>query len=65
MLSLAIPTALFNLLRKFTEIINVIYVGSLHDNSKLAGVGMGNMIQNLCAMSIILGCNSALDTLIS
>ena len=31
----------------------------------LAGVGMGNMTQALCALSFILGFNSALDTLIS
>ena len=31
----------------------------------LAGVGMGNMTQNLCGLSIILGFNSSIDTLVS
>ena len=30
-----------------------------------AGVGMGNMTQNLCALSWVFGFNSAMDTLIS
>ena len=30
-----------------------------------AGVGMGNMTQNLCALSWVLGFNSAMDTLVS
>ena len=31
----------------------------------IAGVGMGNMTQNLCALSWVLGFNSAMDTLVS
>ena len=64
-MSLAIPSCLFSLLRCLTDIINLIFVGQLEDNAKLAGVGMGNMIQNMVAMSLILGFNSALDTLVS
>jgi Na+-driven multidrug efflux pump len=48
-----------------TEIINLIFVGYMNDPAMTAGVGMGNMTQNLCALSWLLGFNSALDTLIS
>jgi Na+-driven multidrug efflux pump len=48
-----------------TEIINLIFVGYLNNPAMTSGVGMGNMTQNLCALSFILGFNSALDTLIS
>ena len=31
----------------------------------LAGVGLGNMTQNLCALSIIYGLNMSVETLVS
>jgi len=37
----------------------------LNNKEMLAGVGLGNMTQNLLGLSLILGFNSALDTLIS
>ena len=64
-LALAIPSSLQNIASMLTEIINLIFVGYLNNPQITAGVGMGNMTQNLCALSFILGFNSALDTLIS
>ena len=64
-LSLTIPSALQCIINMLTEIINLYFAGTLKDKELLAGVGMGNMTQNLVALSIIFGFNSALDTLIS
>ena len=46
-------------------IMNLSFIGHLNDPAKLSGVGLGNMTNNLCALSIIMGFNSALDTLVS
>jgi Na+-driven multidrug efflux pump len=64
-LSLVIPTSLCQMVNILVEVMNLIFVGHLNDASMLAGVGMGNMTQNLCALSIILGFNSTIDTLVS
>ena len=64
-LALAVPSALTSIASMLTEIINLIFVGYLNNPAMMAGVGMGNMTQNLCALSFVLGFNSALDTLIS
>ena len=54
-----------NAFRKTIEIVSTIYVGYLNDPAKLAGVGMGIMIINLVGMSIFMGFNHAMDTLVS
>ena len=56
---------MFNIIRKAIEIMNTIFVGTLDDQAKLAGVGMGNMFANLVALSVLQGFASALDTLLS
>ena len=63
--SLAIPSSFFAICRRLTEIVSVFFIGSLNDQAKLAGLGMGIMVQNLFAMSIFIGFSMALDTLIS
>ena len=45
--------------------INLIFVGHLNEPAMIAGVGMGNMIQNMIGMSMFVGLNSALETLVS
>ena len=65
MMKLAIPSMLSSVLSMLIEIINLIFVGHLNDPAMLAGVGMGNMTCNLCALSIVFGFNSSLDTLVS
>jgi MATE family multidrug resistance protein len=64
-LSLVIPTSLCQMVNILVEVMNLIFIGHLNDASMLAGVGMGNMTQNLCGLSIILGFNSTIDTLVS
>ena len=45
--------------------VNLIYLGHLDNAALIGGVGLGSACMNLMGMSIILGLNSALDTLIS
>ena len=45
--------------------MNLSFIGHLNDPAMLSGVGLGNMTNNLCCLSIVFGFNSALDTLIS
>ena len=47
------------------ELINLSLIGMLKEPAMVAGVGMGNMTINMIGMSVIVGFNSALDTLIS
>lgn len=47
------------------ELINLSLIGKLNDPAMVAGVGLGNMTINMVGMSVIMGFNSALDTLIS
>ena len=64
-LSLAIPTSLCSIINILVEVINLKYIGYLGNDDMVAGVGLGNMTQNLLGLSIILGFNSTLDTLVS
>ena len=48
-----------------TELINMSFIGHLGNAAMLAGVGLGNMTQNIVGLSLILGFNSVLDTFIS
>ena len=47
------------------ELINLIFIGHYGDDAMVAGVGMGNTIQNMIGLSTMIGINSALDTLVS
>ena len=47
------------------EIINLIFIGHVGDSHLLAGVGMGNTILNVFGISLFLGLNGALETLVS
>ena len=47
------------------EQINIVFIGSLNDPTKLAGIGLGNMVLNLFANGILIGVNTALETFVS
>lgn len=64
-LRLAIPAILNNVVRMLMEVINLSMIGQLGNPAMVAGVGMGNMTINMIGLSVIIGFNSALDTLIS
>jgi Na+-driven multidrug efflux pump len=53
------------LISMLQEIINLIFVGHLNNAEMMAGVGMGNMIQNMLGLSFFIGLNGALETLCS
>ena len=62
---IAIPTVLTGVIQRLQELVNLAFLGHLGDSTLIGGVGMGAACMNLMGMSIILGCNSALDTLVS
>ena len=45
--------------------MNLIFVGHLNDRVKLAAIGMGTMVLNMCGVAPYLGLNSGLETLVS
>ena len=45
--------------------VNLVFVGHLENAAKLAAVGLGNAIQNMIGISIIVGMNGALNSLVS
>jgi MATE family multidrug resistance protein len=64
-LFLALPTVLSAILTFFVEIINVAFIGHLNDSYMLSGVGLGNMMVNALWVSVYMGINGALETLVS
>jgi len=60
-----IPSILKNLVFMLIEALNLVFIGQLNNQVLVAAVGVGNMTSNLVCMSIVIGFNSVLDTLIS
>jgi Na+-driven multidrug efflux pump len=60
-----IPSVATMYLKKAIPIINLIYVGNYGTKAMIAGVGMGNMINNVCGSSIFIGVNMAVETFVS
>ena len=53
------------LMMNIQEQINVIFIGSLEDPVKLSGIGVGNMVINMLPYALMIGINTALETLVS
>lgn len=65
-LRMAVPNAFRMILTLSNEVVNVVMLARMtSDPSVLAAVGLGNMMQNVFALSIGLGLISAFDTLVS
>ena len=47
------------------SLINLFFIGHYGDEAMIAGFGTGNMINNILCLSIIIGMNGAVETLIS
>ena len=62
---LAVPSILCSLVCMMQEMINLVMLGHLNKPDLLAGVGIGNMFANMMGLSIVVGLNGALETLIS
>ena len=64
-IKIALPASVCSFFNILSETINLIFIGHLNDPVKLAGIGMGNSILNICGVGPIYGINSALETLVS
>lgn len=64
-----IPLATINFVRQFIGVANIMFlsigVDGKRNDKMIAGVGIGTTVSNFLGMSIILGYNASLDTLIS
>ena len=62
-----IPYVLGLMIRMIMESMNLVFINYKPnpETEVSAAVGLGNATVNLCGLSVILGLNSALDTLIS
>ena len=49
----------------FTIVTNIVFAGRFNDAAKLAGVGLGITITHILCLSILMGMNGALETLVS
>ena len=63
--SVVFPATLATVLMFIQETINLIFIGNLNEPSKLAAVGMGNIILNMFAIGEYGGLNSSLEVLVS
>lgn len=74
---LAVPAIFLNVFSRMMDVANIAFLGhyqgqkdeltsgSNDGSAFLAGIGLGNVCNHLMGLTIILGMNSALDTLIS
>mmetsp|Transcript_25120 Transcript_25120/g.31493 ORF Transcript_25120/g.31493 Transcript_25120/m.31493 type:complete len:130 (+) Transcript_25120:399-788(+) len=62
---LSAPLIISFLMMDFQEQVNIVMVGNLDDSAKLAAIGMGNMMMNTVPYALMLGINTALETLVS
>lgn len=60
-----LPGTMCQITLMLSEVVNLLFIGQMNDPNILAGVGMGNCIQNMCGYSIVVGLNGALETLVS
>ena len=62
---IGIPTIISCLFEQLTALVNIVYAGKLADETKLAGVGLGQSFIWCLTLYIIMGMNGALETLVS
>jgi Na+-driven multidrug efflux pump len=61
----AVPSIATMYLWQSQALINLIFIGHYGNEAMIAGVGTGNMINNIVCLSIINGMNGAVETLVS
>jgi MATE family multidrug resistance protein len=64
-LNIALPTILTGFIQRSADAVNLSFLGHLDDNAIIAGAGMGSVVVNFLGWTIVIGLNSALDTLVS
>ena len=62
---LAIPAVFCTLFMFMQNIVNLILVSSIHQPELVAAIGLGNGFINMFGMSVVVGMNGALNTLVS
>ena len=62
--SASAPTILTMIFFQMVQLINIFYVGRL-GSELLAGVGLGNMLLNVCIFAISNGMNGTIETFVS
>ena len=60
-----IPFTLSNLVCFTIEVINIVLVGHFEDEKALAAVSLAQMVINILLFAVMLGANTALETLAS
>jgi MATE family multidrug resistance protein len=65
LINLSIPAISSFALMVLQDQINFWFIGRLNDTNSLAAVGLGNMLVALTAYSLVIGMNTALETLVS
>ena len=61
----AVPALITNVLGYFCVVVNAVFAGRMSDPTKLAAVGITSVIMNLMILSLMIGLNSAQETLTS
>ena len=62
---LTIPAIASNLLGFTTVLTSTVIAGSLNDSTKMAAVGLANVVFSVMILSLLIGLNAAQDTLTS
>ena len=62
---LAVPATVTVLVNVLVVTTNLVFVGHLNDSTKMASVGLGNMIIFIFANAAFIGMNSGMETLVS
>lgn len=62
---LAVPNYISCLIYEIVMQVNLMFIGSLNDVSKLAAIGLVNVVTGIMGLSVLLGINGSLTTLTS
>ena len=60
----AVPTILSMIFFQMVQILNVYFIGHLGEPDLLAGVGLGNMLLNVCVFAFSQGMNGTIETFV-
>ena len=61
----SIPTILSMVFFQLVALMNIYFVGHQDDPNLLAGVGLGNMLLNVCMFAVSQGLNGTIETFVS
>jgi Na+-driven multidrug efflux pump len=64
-LKLAVPAVLNAITMQAVMQMNIIFLSHMGDATIISGAGLGNMTVNILCLSLMIGLNGAIDTLVS